>query len=314
MLHPGGVAELGEERPVVEGRVERVGIERAEVGQAERRQELGHRPKEAPLAAVSGRGDGEAEEGGVAQPLRCKAGDRPQVPLAERAVVAVQVVQEAEWHGVQRRVDQRQHGVERHRLPDVGPLPLAAGFGLPRQQLPRDPLRAETAEGVDRAVGDRLAGPVQLLDGEAHQPPLHRPGLAGGLERGGEAAVEHEPGPVSRLVLDQAAQEVGLEFGLEAGADPARIELHHHEVDGRGPSFMDWPSSTPYCRALATAFGLPSYFSWREGGFLQEMLRQHAATAPIVFETPQGLDARGGDGPRNTRLRFPQVSADLSVR
>ena len=101
---------------------------------------------------------------------------------------------------------------------------------------------------------------------------------------------------------------------LEAGADPARIELHHHEVDGRGPSFMDWPSSAPYCRALAAAFGLPIYFSWREGGFLREMLRQDAATGPIVFETPHGLDARGGDGPRNTRLRFPQVSADLSVR
>ena len=101
---------------------------------------------------------------------------------------------------------------------------------------------------------------------------------------------------------------------LEAGADPARIELHHHEVDGRGPSFMDWPSSAPYCRALAAAFGLPIYFSWREGGFLREMLRQDTATAPIVFETPHGLDTRGGDGPRNTRLRFPQVSADLSVR
>ncbi len=101
---------------------------------------------------------------------------------------------------------------------------------------------------------------------------------------------------------------------LEAGADPARIELHHHEVDGRGPPFMDWPSSAPYCRALARSFGLPIYFSWREGGFLREMLRQDAATAPVVFETPHGTETRGGDGPRNTRLRFPQVSADLSVR
>ena len=30
---------------------------------------------------------------------------------------------------------------------------------------------------------------------------------------------------------------------LEAGADPRRIELHHHLVDGRGPAFMDWPST-----------------------------------------------------------------------
>jgi hypothetical protein len=77
---------------------------------------------------------------------------------------------------------------------------------------------------------------------------------------------------------------------------------------------MDWPSSAPYCRALADSFGLQIYSSWREGGFLREMLRQDTATAPIAFETPHGLETRGGDGPRNTRLRFPQVSADLSVR
>ena len=44
------------------------------------------------------------------------------------------------------------------------------------------------------------------------------------------------------------------------------------------------------------------------------MLRQDAPTAPILFETPHGLMRAGGAGPRNTRLRFPQVSADLSVR
>ncbi|MBS5905035.1 phosphoadenosine phosphosulfate reductase domain-containing protein [Roseomonas mucosa] len=101
---------------------------------------------------------------------------------------------------------------------------------------------------------------------------------------------------------------------LEQGVDPARIELHHHEVDGRGPPFMDWPVTGAYVAAQATAFGLPLFRSWREGGFEREMLRQDAPTAPILFETPHGLMRAGGAGPRNTRLRFPQVSADLSVR
>ncbi|APT60294.1 phosphoadenosine phosphosulfate reductase (plasmid) [Roseomonas gilardii] len=101
---------------------------------------------------------------------------------------------------------------------------------------------------------------------------------------------------------------------LEQGVDPDRIELHHHEVDGHGATFMDWPVTGAYVAAQATAFGLPLFRSWREGGFEREMLRQDAPTAPILFETPDGLMRAGGAGPRNTRLRFPQVSADLSVR
>ena len=101
---------------------------------------------------------------------------------------------------------------------------------------------------------------------------------------------------------------------LERGVPPARIELHHHEVDGRGEASMDWPVTGAYVAAQAAAFGLPLYRSWREGGFEREMLRQDAPTAPILFETPHGLMRTGGAGPRNTRLLFPQVSADLSVR
>ena len=102
---------------------------------------------------------------------------------------------------------------------------------------------------------------------------------------------------------------------LDEGVDPARIELHHHEVDGRGEPFMDWPSTAGYCRAIAKAFGLPIYFSWREGGFLREMLREGQPTAAVLFETPaDGVRVIGGQGPVGTRLRFPQVSADLSVR
>ncbi len=102
---------------------------------------------------------------------------------------------------------------------------------------------------------------------------------------------------------------------MEAGADPCQIELHHHDVDGRGPPFMDWPSTGAYCRAIAQAFGLPLLMSWKEGGFEREMLRLDAATAPIAFEMPDGsIRTVGGEGPTGTRLRFPQVSADLRVR
>lgn len=101
---------------------------------------------------------------------------------------------------------------------------------------------------------------------------------------------------------------------LEAGVDPARVELWHHDVDGRGRPFMDWPSSLPYVQAVGQAYGLPVYCSWRSGGFEAEMLREDAPTAPVWFETPYGMDASGGRGPTGTRLRYPQVSADLSVR
>jgi antirestriction protein ArdC/3'-phosphoadenosine 5'-phosphosulfate sulfotransferase (PAPS reductase)/FAD synthetase len=52
----------------------------------------------------------------------------------------------------------------------------------------------------------------------------------------------------------------------------------------------------------------------RKGGSRQEMLRENAPTARIHYETPTGTRIAGGNGPTNTRLRFPQVSADLSVR
>jgi len=102
---------------------------------------------------------------------------------------------------------------------------------------------------------------------------------------------------------------------LEAGVPASRMELHHHEVDGRGPQFMDWPSTAGYCAAIAAGFGIPIYYSWREGGLLREMLRNGQPTAPVRFELPGGgVGTAGGDGPPGTRGRFPQVSADLAVR
>lgn len=101
---------------------------------------------------------------------------------------------------------------------------------------------------------------------------------------------------------------------LDCGAPVERMELWHHDVDGQGAAFMDWPSTTPYVRALAQHFGVPCYLSWREGGLQGEILRDAVPTAAVLCETPAGLVRRGGAGPIGTRLRFPQVSASLSTR
>jgi 3'-phosphoadenosine 5'-phosphosulfate sulfotransferase (PAPS reductase)/FAD synthetase len=103
---------------------------------------------------------------------------------------------------------------------------------------------------------------------------------------------------------------------LERGVEPRRIELHHHEVDGEGPVFMDWACTPDYCRTLAASFGLPLYRSWREGGFWREMHRQDAPTAAVCFEDPQGAVRRvgGSSGQLGTRMRFPQVTSDLRRR
>jgi 3'-phosphoadenosine 5'-phosphosulfate sulfotransferase (PAPS reductase)/FAD synthetase len=103
---------------------------------------------------------------------------------------------------------------------------------------------------------------------------------------------------------------------LDQGIPVDKIELHHHLVDGReGSDLMDWPITTDYCRKFAEAFGVRMSYSWKEGGFEREMLRNESPTAPVHFYTQDGVERTiGGSGPFNTRLKFPQVSADLSVR
>jgi len=107
---------------------------------------------------------------------------------------------------------------------------------------------------------------------------------------------------------------------LEEGADPGKIELWHHLVDGReGSTLMDWPVTEDYCRKFAETIGLPIFFSWKEGGFEREMLKREERTAPNRFEymgdnlIECGI-VGGKRGKVSTREKFPQVSADLSVR
>jgi len=110
---------------------------------------------------------------------------------------------------------------------------------------------------------------------------------------------------------------------LEMGVDRSRIELWHHDVDGRDEQgrppdegLMDWPCTPAYCEAFAEALDLTIYFSWKVGGFRGEMMRENERTKAIAFETPDGdVQVVGGNnGKKNTRRKFPQVSSSLSVR
>jgi 3'-phosphoadenosine 5'-phosphosulfate sulfotransferase (PAPS reductase)/FAD synthetase len=103
---------------------------------------------------------------------------------------------------------------------------------------------------------------------------------------------------------------------LEQGVPADKIELHHHLVDGNeGSTLMDWPITRGYCEAIAKALSIPLSLSWRKGGFEAEMLRNQQATAPAMVPDANGLHVPvGGNGPLGLRRKFPQVSADLSVR
>lgn len=103
---------------------------------------------------------------------------------------------------------------------------------------------------------------------------------------------------------------------LELGIPKDKIELWHHEIDGKDDPFMDWNITPDYCRAFAKAFNVPIYFSWKQGGFKREMMRKNQLTAPISFENEDlSISFVGGvSGNKNTRRKFPQISANLSVR
>ena len=71
---------------------------------------------------------------------------------------------------------------------------------------------------------------------------------------------------------------------LELGIPKEKIELWHHDIDGGGETFMDWEITHDYCQKFADAFGVPLYFSYKEGGFKREMLRQDTLTAPMHYQ------------------------------
>lgn len=104
---------------------------------------------------------------------------------------------------------------------------------------------------------------------------------------------------------------------LECGVSKEKIELWHHHVDGEESGLMDWPITAGYCKAFAQHLKLPLLFQWRDGGFEREMLRQEQQTGDVYYQTPDGelVHLSTTDrAPKGTRMKFPQVSANLAVR
>ena len=107
---------------------------------------------------------------------------------------------------------------------------------------------------------------------------------------------------------------------LELRVPRDKIQLWHQHVDGEPGvelnGFMDWPCTASYCRAIAKGLGVRILFQWKHGGFEREMLRENNLTAPVSYEQQdESIGTSGGKrGKLSTRLKFPQVSADLSVR
>ena len=109
---------------------------------------------------------------------------------------------------------------------------------------------------------------------------------------------------------------------LDLGVPAEKIRLWHHDVDGMGENFMDWPVTRAYCRAFAEAFGMELRFSWREGGFLAETLKENAQSRCVAFELEQ-LDDDGlpvvkvqasSKAAVSTRRMFPALGANLQTR
>ncbi|QQK74060.1 phosphohydrolase (plasmid) [Pectobacterium versatile] len=105
---------------------------------------------------------------------------------------------------------------------------------------------------------------------------------------------------------------------IDQGVNLSRVELWHHDVDGReGSTLMDWPFMADYNIKLAHTFGVPLYFSWLEGGFEGEMLKDNGYSRPHHVQTPEGLLVLPRDTMRakpGTRLKFPQLSSNLQTR
>jgi 3'-phosphoadenosine 5'-phosphosulfate sulfotransferase (PAPS reductase)/FAD synthetase len=110
--------------------------------------------------------------------------------------------------------------------------------------------------------------------------------------------------------------ELGREQGRDLIAERA-IELWHHDVDSPEEGiFMDWPITHDYVRKVGEALGIPVYFSWRVGGFMRELMKQDARSAPVRWQEPGGKIGQSGGikGKIATRRKFPQVTANLRER
>lgn len=73
---------------------------------------------------------------------------------------------------------------------------------------------------------------------------------------------------------------------VELGVPKEKMEIWHHDIDGRHPSRrMDWRCTQNYVSALAEAEGIPFRPSWRVNGFFGELYRI-GASEPVEWMEP----------------------------
>jgi len=106
---------------------------------------------------------------------------------------------------------------------------------------------------------------------------------------------------------------------LEKGADPAKMELWHQSIDGRGDTcrnFFDWPSTDGYVRNVANHLNIPLSYQWREYGFYGELYRNNSRTNDVRFERNgiSGHFPSSEYGQESTRLKWPAKTASLTTR
>jgi diphthamide synthase (EF-2-diphthine--ammonia ligase) len=104
---------------------------------------------------------------------------------------------------------------------------------------------------------------------------------------------------------------------IEMGIPKDRIELWHHDIDGEGEDLFDWKCTKSYCIAFAKAIGIKILFSYRLGGIKREIFRQNEYSQPIFFQKEEGGEFfmwTNDKAPKDTKLKFPAVGADLGTR
>lgn len=123
----------------------------------------------------------------------------------------------------------------------------------------------------------------------------------------------------------------------ELGVPAKKIELWHHDIDGKHPKRrMDWPVTKSYVKAFAKFTGSRLVTSWREDGFFGELYRI-GASQPVHYECngkcftcPLTAKQKKSEELRNRvledesvkemlkelgyRFKFPAKSGDLSKR
>lgn len=233
---------------------------------------------------------------------------RYRVPGPRGEPVERSIVFDTPWHAEGEVRPEFVEAEARRRLAHV-PAWEAVGWEFARSPSTRD-----------RSRDSRNRAKAGAEQSQAEDEARVRARVEAARARAAEAAARIDLGSYDYVIVAFSGGKdslAALLYLLDLGVDPSRIELWHHDVDGReGSRLMDWPVTRDYVRRVGEALGIKTYFSWKVGGFEREMLRDQAPTTATAFETPdEGVKYAGGkSGKPGTRLKFPQVSGDLTVR